>query len=103
MMWQYGNGMGCWGFQMMAVGGLLVWALIVVGVIATLRHVIRESAVSRLLPADPRPRNCWPSGSPAGTSPSTGTHEHEYRDGLDVLRTPRPTRPPDPCRGSRRS
>ena len=47
MMWQYGNGMGGWGFALMTVGNLLVWALIVVGVIALLRHLGRlESASS---------------------------------------------------------
>lgn len=80
-MWQYGNGMGGWGFPMMAVGGLLVWALIVVGVIALLRHVIRESAVSRPLPAGSTAEELLAERFARGD-----IAEQEYRDRLDVLR-----------------
>jgi putative membrane protein len=84
MMWQYGNGMGGWGFQSMAVGGLLVWALIVVGVIAVLRHVIRESAVPRRLSAEPVAEGLLAERFARGD-----ITDREYRDRLDVLRRSR--------------
>ena len=84
MMWQYGNGMGGWGFHMMAFGGLLVWAVIVVGVIAMLRHAIRESAVPR-----PRPVESTAEELLAERFARGDIAEQEYRDRLDVLRRSR--------------
>jgi putative membrane protein len=84
MMGQYGNGMGGWVFQMMAVGGLLVWAMIVVGVVATLGHVIRESAVPRPLPAGSTAEELLAERFIGGD-----ITEEEYRDRLDVLRRSR--------------
>ena len=80
MMWQYGNGMGGWGFGLMTVGNLLVWALIVVGVIALLRHLSRrESAVPR-----PTAEELLAERFARGD-----ITEQEYRDRLDVLRQSR--------------
>jgi putative membrane protein len=77
MMWQYGNGMGGWGFALMTVGNLLVWALIIVGVVALLRHLGRlESAI-------PRPTA---EGLLAERFARGDITEQEYRDRLDVLR-----------------
>ena len=102
-MWQYGNGMSGWGFPMMA-GGLLVWVLIVVGVIALLRHVIRESA-------EPRPQHVGSTAEEllAERFARGDITEQEYRDRLDVLRPGptstgrrRPLLPPDRyCRAPR--
>ena len=80
MMWQYGNGMSGWGFGLMTIGNLLVWALIVVGVIALLRHLIRrESGVPR-----PTAEDLLAERFARGD-----ITEQEYRDRLDVLRKPR--------------
>lgn len=77
MMWQYGRGMGGWGFALMTVGNLLVWALIVVGVVALLRYLGRRGS------AAPRPRaeNLLAERFARGD-----ITEQEYRDRLDVLR-----------------
>ena len=79
MMWQYGNGMGGWGFGLMTVGNLLVWALIVVGVIALLRHLSRGSAVPR-----PTAEELLAERFARGD-----ITEQEYRNRLDVHRESR--------------
>ena len=80
-MWPYGNGMGGWGFALMTVGNLLVWALIVVGVIALLRHLgRRESGVLRRPTAEDLLAERFARGD---------ITEQEYRERLDVLREPR--------------
>jgi putative membrane protein len=91
MMWQYGHGMGGWGFGLMSVGGLLVWVLIVAGVVAILRHVIRESAAPRRLPAGSTAEDLLAVRFARGD-----IAEQEYCDRLDVLRRSGPTRTPDP-------
>jgi putative membrane protein len=77
MMWEYGNGMGAWGFGLMTAGNLLVWALIVVGVVALLRHLNRSG------PAGPRPTAEELLAERFARGDVT---EQEYRDRLDVLR-----------------
>jgi putative membrane protein len=77
MMWQYGNGTGGWGFGLMTVGNLLVWALIVVGVIALLRHLNRSGSAG--------PRSTAEELLAEGFARGDIT-EQEYCDGLDVLR-----------------
>ena len=80
MMWQYGNGMGGWGFGLMTVGNLLVWALIVVGVIALLRHLSRRGS------GVPRPTA---EDLLAERFARGDITEQEYRGRLDVLRQSR--------------
>ena len=49
MMWWYGNGMGGAGYLLMTVGNVLLWALLVLGVVALLRHG-RSAAATRSRP-----------------------------------------------------
>jgi putative membrane protein len=77
MMWQYGNGVGGWGFGLMTVGNLLVWALIVVGVIALLRHLNRSGSAGPRSTAEELLAERFARGD---------ITEQEYRDRLDVLR-----------------
>jgi putative membrane protein len=80
MMWQYGNGMGGWGFGLMAAGNLIVWALVVVGVVALFRHLDRTGA------RDQRPRAEELLAERFARGDIT---EQEYRERLDVLRRSR--------------
>jgi putative membrane protein len=77
MMWQYGNGMGSWGFGLMTAGNLLVWALIVVGVVALLRHLNRIGQAGTRPTAEELLAERFARGE---------ISEQEYRDRLDVLR-----------------
>ena len=77
MMWQYGNGMGGWGLGLMAVGNLVVWALVVVGVVALLRHLDRRGATPHRPTAEELLAERFARGD---------ITEQEYRERLDVLR-----------------
>jgi putative membrane protein len=77
MMWGWGNGMGGWGLGLMAVGSLLVWALVVVGVIALLRHLNRDRSTEPRPTAEELLAERFARGDIA---------EQEYRERLDVLR-----------------
>jgi putative membrane protein len=39
MMWWYGPGVGGWGMALMGIGMVLFWALIILGLIATVRYL----------------------------------------------------------------
>jgi putative membrane protein len=80
MMWQYGNGTGGWGFGLMTVGNLLVWALILVGVIALLRHLNRGGQAESRPTAEDLLAERFARGD---------ITEQEYRERLDVLRRSR--------------
>ena len=81
-MWWYGYGMSGWGPALMAVGNLLLWALIVVGVLALLRHTRSTS---------PGPR---PTAEEllAERFARSDISEQDYRERLDVLRQRPPAR-----------
>ena len=79
MMWQYGTGMSGWGFGLMIVGNLLVWALIVAGVIVLVRHLDRGGPAPRST-AEELLAERFARGDIA---------DQEYRDRLDVLRRSR--------------
>jgi putative membrane protein len=82
MMWWYGNGMGGWGPGLMAVGNLLLWTMIILGVIALLRHTRSTS---------PGPR---PTAEEllAERFARGDISEQDYRERLDVLRQRPPAR-----------
>ncbi|BAD60555.1 MULTISPECIES: SHOCT domain-containing protein [Nocardia] len=44
MMFWYGDGMSGWGYGLMTVGMVLFWALVIVGVILTVRYLAQPSA-----------------------------------------------------------
>ena len=90
-MWQYGNGMSGWGFGLMTIGNLLVWALIVVGVVALLRHLNRrESGVPRPTAEELLAERFARGDIRAGTSPSRST-----ATGSTCSGSPGPTRTAD--------
>jgi putative membrane protein len=49
MMWWYGSGMGGWGYALMSLGNVLLWALLILGVVTLLRHRSRSGST------EPRP------------------------------------------------
>ncbi|WP_063053484.1 SHOCT domain-containing protein [Nocardia arthritidis] len=44
MMFWYGDGMSGWGYGLMTVGMVLFWALVIAGVILTVRYLAQPSA-----------------------------------------------------------
>jgi putative membrane protein len=77
MMWWYGNGMGGWGYGLMTVGNLLLWALIIFGVVTLLRHRGRIGSAQPRPTAEELLAERFARGEIA---------EEEYRQRLDVLR-----------------
>jgi putative membrane protein len=78
MMWWYGPGMGGWGFALMAVGTVLFWTLVVLGVIAVVRYLVRGS--DRVPEARPTPEELLAERFAGGE-----IDEQDYRRRLDVL------------------
>ena len=79
-MWQYGNGMGGWGLGLMTVGNVLVWVLVVVGVLALVRHLKRTASATPRATAEELLAERFARGE---------VGEQEYRDRLEVLRRSR--------------
>ncbi|WP_245573192.1 SHOCT domain-containing protein [Amycolatopsis benzoatilytica] len=42
MMFWYGNGMSGWGYALMTVGMVLFWGLVILGVVALVRFLVRS-------------------------------------------------------------
>jgi putative membrane protein len=78
MMWWYGPGMSGWGFGLMAVGTVLFWALIVLGVIAVARYLLTGG--DRPLEARPTPEELLAERFARGE-----IDEEDYHRRLDVL------------------
>jgi len=80
MMWQYGNGMSSWGFGLMTVGNVLVWVLVVVGVLALVRHLKRTASATPRATAEELLAERFARGE---------VGEQEYCERLEVLRRSR--------------
>jgi putative membrane protein len=78
MMWWYGPGMSGWGFALMAVGTVLFWTLIVLGVIAVVRYPL--SGGDRLPEERPIPEELLAERFARGE-----LDEQDYHRRLDVL------------------
>ena len=88
MMWWYGPGMHGWGFALMAVGTVLFWALIILGVIAVARYLL--TAGNRPPQARPTPDELLAERFARGE-----IDEQDYQGRLDTLHgTPRPLAKP---------
>lgn len=89
MMYWYGDGMSGWGYALMTVSQVLLWALIVVGIVALVRYIGRRTTSS---------------GAGGASRPSAEEllaerfargeiDEQEYQRGLDTLRRHHPSSP----------
>lgn len=78
MMWWYGPGMGGWGFGLMTVSTVLLWVLIILGLIALVRHLRTSS--NRAPQARPAPEELLAERFARGE-----IDEQEYRRRLDTL------------------
>ena len=79
-MWQYGNGMGGWGLGLMTAGNVLIWVLVVVGVLALVRHLKRTASATPRATAEELLAERFARGE---------VGEQEYHDRLEVLRRSR--------------
>ena len=78
-MWWYGSGMSGWGYGLMIASNVLFWALLLVGVIALVRHLARGD---RITTAGTRPT---PQELLAERFARGEIDEQEYRSRLDTL------------------
>lgn len=83
MMNWYGNSMSGWGYALMAVGTVLFWGLLVLGVVALIRYLGRRDR-----PTDTRPAA---EHVLAERFARGDIDESEYRQRLDVLRSGAPS------------
>lgn len=77
-MWWYGPGMGGWAFGLMTVSAVLFWALIILGLIALVRHL--RTGSNGALQAWPAPEELLAERFARGE-----IDEQEYRRRLDAL------------------
>lgn len=81
MMYWYGNGMGGWGYALMAVSNLLFWGLLIAGVVYLVRSLGRTTRQ-----ADPTGGRPTPEQLLAERYARGDIDEEEYRRRLDTLR-----------------
>ena len=79
MMWWYGPGMNGWGYGLMTVSMVLLWALIVFGIVALVRHIGRAGQVTS---DRPTPRQLLDERFARGE-----IDDEEYRRRVDVITT----------------
>jgi putative membrane protein len=80
MMW-YGNGMGGWGFVLMAVSTVVFWGALIAGGIALFRYLNRTAAKPGTGETRPTPEQLLAERFARGE-----IDEEEYRRRLDALR-----------------
>jgi len=81
MFW-YNHDMGWWGYAGMGVGMVLIWALIIVGIVALIRFNLGDQQNGRALsPRTPSPEQILATRFASGEISDT-----EYRERLAVLR-----------------
>lgn len=78
--WGY-EGMGGWGYPLMAVGMALFWALLVLGVVVLVRHMLRAGRAQV-----PSPQEA-PERMLAARFAQGDIDAEEYRARLEVLRS----------------
>jgi putative membrane protein len=84
MMW-YGNGMGGWGFVLMAVSTLVFWGALIAGGIALFRYLNRTATKPGGDETRPTPEQLLAERFARGE-----IDEDEYRQRLDTLRAAGP-------------
>ena len=85
MMW-YGDGMGGWGFALMAVSTVVFWGALITGGIALFRYLNRTAAKPGTAETRPTPEQLLAERFARGE-----IDQEEYRQRLDTLRGPGPT------------
>ena len=82
MMFWYDHNMGWWGYTGMAVGMVLFWALLILGIVALIRFTLTSQRNTPMPPpAPPSPEQILGERFTRGEISET-----EYRDRLAVLR-----------------
>jgi putative membrane protein len=84
MMW-YGDGMGGWGFALMAVSTVVFWGAVIAGGIALFRYLNRTAATPGIGDTRPAPEQLLAERFARGEM-----DEEEYRQRLDTLRSAGP-------------
>ena len=87
MMYGYGNGIGGWGYALMAIGMVLFWGAVIYGIAALVRYTRRDSppARDRAEPRAPEPERLLADRFARGE-----IDEGEYHQRLTSLRAARP-------------
>ena len=85
MMW-YGDGMGGWGFALMAVSTVVFWGALIAGGIALFRYLNRTAKKPGTGETRPTPEQLLAERFARGE-----IDDEEYRQRLDTLRSPGPT------------
>ena len=80
-MFGYGYGMGWWGYACMGIGMVVVWALIIVGVVALIRFIARDQQNQQTGPPAPTAQQLLAARFARGEISET-----EYHDRLATLR-----------------
>lgn len=78
MMFWYGNGMGGWGWGLMAFSSIVFWALVVLVVVVLVRHFTRRGEQP-----PPRPPQYGPPAGPPPSSPEQLLAERYARGEID--------------------
>ncbi|TGD89978.1 SHOCT domain-containing protein [Mycolicibacterium sp. CH28] len=84
MMFWYDHGMGGWGYAGMAIGMVLFWILVIVGIVALVRSIVGAPG-ARALPAS-LPSHESPGQVLAARFARGEIDEAEYQQRLAVLR-----------------
>jgi putative membrane protein len=87
MMYGYGNGIGGWGYALMAIGMILFWGAVIYGTAALVRHTRRDGPQGRETAGPPAPE---PERLLAERFARGEIDEDEYHQRLTSLRAASP-------------
>jgi putative membrane protein len=90
MMYGYGNGIGGWGYALMAIGMILFWGAVIYGIAALARHARRDGPQRHEPSAPPAPE---PERLLAERFARGEIDEAEYHQRLTSLRAANPAAP----------
>jgi putative membrane protein len=82
MMFWYGNGMGGWGYALMALSMIAFWGLVIIAIVALVQYLARGAQpLSHFAGQRPTPEELLAERFAGGE-----IDEQEYRQRLDMLR-----------------
>jgi putative membrane protein len=87
MMYGYDNGIGGWGYALMAIGMILFWGAVIYGIVALVRYTRRDAPQGREPAGPPPPR---PERLLAERFARGEIDEDEYHQRLTSLRAAGP-------------